>query len=106
MLKALGAVPVERNRGIDGFLRDFINGHPVSVRIQKEYEDIETAKRKLLSASKRKKCALMILVRTKRDGNYSFFDWADENLLVIDSYDLAINSWLESRGYSKVESLT
>lgn len=103
ILKALDAVPVERNSGIDGFLRSFIDGHPASVKIQKEDEDIETAKRKLIAASRSKKCAFMILVRTKRDGNYSFFDWTDENLLVIDSYDLTINTWLASRGVSKIE---
>jgi site-specific DNA-methyltransferase (adenine-specific) len=105
ILKALDAIPVERNNGIDGFLRDYIDGHPVSVRIQKEYEDIETAKRKLLSASKSKQCALMVLVRIKREKSHSFFDWTDENLLVIDSYDLTINSWLENRSHAKVESL-
>jgi site-specific DNA-methyltransferase (adenine-specific) len=104
ILKALNAIPVERNNGIDGFLRDYIKGKPVSVRIQKKYEDIETAKRKLLAASKTKQCALMILVRTWRDGNHSFFDWADENLLAIDSYDLTINSWFESHGHVKEET--
>lgn len=104
ILKSLNALPVERNNGIDGFLRDYIQGKPVSVRIQKESEDIETAKRKLLAASKTKQCGLMILVRTRRDGNHSFFDWADENLLVIDSYDLTIGSWFASHGYAKTET--
>jgi len=99
ILKALDAIPVERNSGIDGFLREYINGQPVSVRIQKEYEDIEAARRKLIVASKTKKCALMILVQTKKGKSHSLFDWADENLLVIDSYDLIINSWFESLGH-------
>lgn len=99
ILKALDAVPVERNSGIDGFLREFINGHPVSIRIQKESEDIETARRKLIMASKSKKCSMMILVRTKAENNLRFFDYTNDNVLVIDAYDLIINSWLEKHNY-------
>lgn len=99
ILKALDAVPVERNSGIDGFLREFINGHPVSIRIQKESEDIETARRKLMTASKSKKCSMMILVRTRAENNLRFFDYTDDNLLIIDAYDLIINSWLEKHNH-------
>ena len=94
ILKALDAVPVERNSGIDGFLRSYVEGHPVAVRIQKADEDLEMAKRKLMAAGKIKQCARMILVRTHRNGDYSLFDWTDENVLVIDAYDVAIETWL------------
>jgi len=104
ILTALDAIPVERNSGIDGFLKHFVDGHPVSVRIQKVGEDIETAKRKLLVASKSKQCTLMILVKTQTTGEHSLFAWEDENLLVIDSYDLTISKWLEEHISSKVNS--
>ena len=94
ILKALDAVPVERNSGIDGFLRSYVESHPVAVRIQKADEDLEMAKRKLMAAGKIKQCARMILVRTHRNGDYSLFDWTDENVLVIDAYDVAIETWL------------
>ena len=94
ILKALDAVPVERNSGIDGILRSYVEGHPVAVRIQKADEDLELAKRKLMAAGKTKQCARMILVRTHRNGDYSLFDWTDENVLVIDAYDVAIETWL------------
>jgi site-specific DNA-methyltransferase (adenine-specific) len=94
ILKALDAVPVERNSGIDGILRSYVEGHPVAVRIQKADEDLEVAKRKLMAAGKTKQCARMILVRTHRNGDYSLFDWTDENVLVIDAYDVAIETWL------------
>jgi site-specific DNA-methyltransferase (adenine-specific) len=97
ILKALDAVPVERNSGIDGFLRDFVDGFPVAVRVQKEHEDIEAAKRKLLAASKTKQCKFMILVRTRQDEDLSFFHWQDDNVLVIDAYDLTISLWLQNR---------
>jgi len=104
ILKALDAIPVERNSGIDGFLKYFVDGQPVSVRIQKEGEDIEVAKRKLLAASKTKRCAFMILVRTQRGNGGSFFAWEDDNLLVVDSYDLAISTWLQSRQHPQPDS--
>jgi site-specific DNA-methyltransferase (adenine-specific) len=98
ILKALDAIPVERNGGIDGFLRSYVDGHPVAVRIQKADEDLETAKRKLMAAGKTKQCARMILVRTRRNGDYSLFEWTDENVLVLDVYDVTIGAWLEGRG--------
>lgn len=93
ILKMLDALPVERNNGIDGFLRDYVEGFPVSVRIQKEFEDLETAKRKLIEASLSKNCSYMILVRTNSIEN-SLFQTTDERLLVIDSLDFILkNRW-------------
>lgn len=105
ILKTLEAIPVERNNGIDGFLKSYVNGRPVAVRIQKSGEDIEDAKSKLIAASKSKKCALMILVRTHRQSDYLFAPEGDENLLIIDSYDLLIENWLQNHKYSEVEAI-
>jgi site-specific DNA-methyltransferase (adenine-specific) len=96
-LKAIGAIPVERNNGIDGFLKFYVNNRPVAVRIQKQGESIEIAKRKLIAASKTKNCELMILVRTQKDIERSFFDdWNDDNLLMIDAHDLVISDWIHT----------
>lgn len=96
ILEAIDAVPVERNSGIDGFLRFQIDGFPIAVRIQKKDEDIETAKRKLISASKAKQCRLMILIRTNRRHEALFpTEIGDDRLLVIDSYDLMVENWLQ-----------
>ncbi len=101
ILRALDAVPVERNSGIDGFLRFHIDDRPVSVRIQKEHEDIEDAERKLIKASESKNCSVMILVRTHRQSARLFeSEVMSSNLMVIDSYDLLIDTWLEDHGYS------
>lgn len=102
ILRALNAVPVERNSGIDGFLKFHINDHPVSIRIQKRDEDVESAKQKLIKASQSKNCTVMILVRTHRQIERLFAPEADNsNVILIDAYDLMIGEWLESRGYSK-----
>ena len=102
ILKAVDAVPVERNSGIDGFLKAYVNDLPVAVRIQKPGESLEIAKRKLIAASKTKNCELMILVRTQKDAGQSFFDgnWNDDNLLVVDAYDLVIGDWMRAKRVS------
>jgi site-specific DNA-methyltransferase (adenine-specific) len=104
ILKAIDAVPVERNSGIDGFLKVHVDGRPVSVRIQKQGEPIEISKRKLLNASKTKNCELMILIRTQKDSEHSLFNWNDVNVLVVDSHDLLIKEWIAGFGNKVVEN--
>ncbi|MBI5290506.1 MAG: site-specific DNA-methyltransferase [Chloroflexi bacterium] len=107
ILKAISAVPVERNNGIDGFLKFHVNGRPVSIRIQKRDEDIESAKQRLIQASRSKNCSVMILVRTHRQSERLFAPEADDsNVVVVDAYDLMIDEWLENRGYSKPQLST
>lgn len=96
ILKVLDAMPVERNNGIDGFLKTYINDRPVSVRIQKTYEDLETAKQKLIKASQSKNCSLMILIRTHQQRERLFAsDSDDDRVLVMDAYDFVIERWLD-----------
>ncbi len=96
ILKIMDALPVERNSGIDGFLREYVEGRPVSVRIQKDVEDLETAKRKLIEASLSKNCSFMILVRTNSVEN-SLFQTDDERLLIIDSLDFILKKNLSQK---------
>ncbi|MDX9992519.1 MAG: site-specific DNA-methyltransferase [Anaerolineales bacterium] len=104
ILKAIDAVPVERNSGIDGFLKVYVDSYPVSVKIQKKGESIEISKRKLINASKTKNCKLMILVKTQKESDNALFSWNDENVLVIDSYDLQIKNWIDEQN-EKAKSL-
>ncbi len=99
LLESIDAVPVQRNKGIDGFLRQHVAGKPVSVKIQKPDESLEEAKRKLVAASRTKQCVLKILVRTNRISEQSFLpDPAveDDDLLVVDAYNLLIADWIDS----------
>jgi site-specific DNA-methyltransferase (adenine-specific) len=104
ILKSLNAVPVERNNGIDGFLKFYINDSPVSIRIQKDDEDLESAKQKLIKASQSKKCKVMILVRTHQRSERLFsLGLDDSSVIIIDSYDLIIDKWLQQQqGYSNL----
>lgn len=99
LLKALDAVPVERNSGINGFL--FIDDQPIPVRIQKDDEDIATARQKLKAASRARQCSSMILIRTRAENNLCLFETEDDDVLIIDAYDLTIRSWLHKRKYRK-----
>jgi site-specific DNA-methyltransferase (adenine-specific) len=83
ILKTIDAIPVERNNGIDGFLKFYVNERPVAIRIQKKSEDLESAKRKLISASESKNCSLMILIRTQRDNPIPLFPLEADNENII-----------------------
>lgn len=98
ILKSINATPVQRNSGIDGFLDEFVNDRPVSVKIQKEDETLEEATSKLCKSSKTKKCIYMILIRTHMD-YINTFDYSSypSNLFIIDAYDLVIKDILEQQ---------
>lgn len=101
ILRSIDAVPVQRNKGIDGFLKEYYNDKPISVRIQKKNEPLNEAKRNLVNASKRKQCSLMILIRTQIDDLYEDPLVEDENnsttLLIVDSYDIKIRNWIKQK---------
>jgi site-specific DNA-methyltransferase (adenine-specific) len=101
LLKTMKALPVQRNKGIDGFLQAHYKGGQVAVRIQKPNESLQVAKHKLITACQTKKCTLMILVRTNLIEELTFFEdnRDEENLIVLDSYDLIIDERLKSADY-------
>lgn len=74
ILKSIEAIPVQRNNGIDGFLKAHFEGKPVPVKIQTKNETIEDTIEKLERASKRKGYSLKIVIQTKEDiGNSRLF---------------------------------
>ena len=96
ILKHFQAVPVQRNSGIDGFLKEYIDGQPVSIKIQKEDESFEDALSKMIKAGTIKKCCFMVLVRTHMDEQREFlYHNVPENVIVIDSYELQNELLLE-----------
>ncbi len=98
ILKSINATPVQRNSGIDGFLDEYIEGRPVSVKIQKEQETLDEAVNRLCKSSKTKKCIYMILIRTHLD-MFDMHQYSDypNNLFIIDAYDLTIKDMLEGK---------
>lgn len=67
ILKTLDATPVQRNSGIDGFLKVHYNGKPVPVKIQKENETINDCLKKLDKSSKNKGYELRIIYQTHEE---------------------------------------
>ena len=97
ILQCLNAIPVQRNSGIDGFLKDYICDRPVSVKIQREDETLDEAVSKLSKSSKVKQCSFMILVRTHIDYlNVFDFDTVSDNMRIIDSYEVEMDILMES----------
>lgn len=95
LLKSLGAIPVQRNSGIDGFFSEYLEGKPISIKIQREEETLDEAVFKLKKASKTKQCSFMILIRTHAD----IMELCDltsipHNMKIIDCYEMQIDNAL------------
>jgi site-specific DNA-methyltransferase (adenine-specific) len=102
LLDTMNALVVERNNGLDGFLKVHYLDAPVAIRIQKENESLEETRRQLLKASVTKGCILKILVRThaaayQEQTIYDNPEIIDTNLLIIDSNELLIQEWLREK---------
>ena len=66
-LQGLDFLPVQRNAGIDAFLKTPLGGAMVPIRVQRASETIADAASKLASAAKSKNSPRAILVRTTLD---------------------------------------
>ena len=102
LLETMNALVVERNNGLDGFLKVHYLDAPVAIRIQKENESLEETRRQLLKASVTKGCILKILVRThtveyQEQTIHENPEVIDSNLLIIDSNELLIQEWLREK---------
>ncbi len=62
ILKLIGAIPVQRNKGIDGFLSVAGMVRPIPIKIQDKNESIEEALFSLIKASEKNKFSIKILV--------------------------------------------
>ncbi len=79
LLKSIEAIPVQRNSGIDGFLKEYFEGKPVPVKIQSEFESLNDAKEKLERSCKRKGYKLKVLIQTKKEiGSDRLFDFPSD----------------------------
>lgn len=96
ILENINAFPVQRNLGIDGFLKEHYDGTPVPVKIQGEGETIEDAIEKLSKASKGKNYAMKIVVQTKEHGASRLFDFQTD-IKIIKSLDLQVSQMLKEQ---------
>ncbi len=82
ILQNINAFPVQRNGGIDGFLKDHFEGMPVPVKIQGEYETLEDAIEKLEKASNGKDYRMKILIQTRETGISRLFGFESDVTIV------------------------
>lgn len=87
ILQNINAIPVQRNSGIDGFLKEQINGNPVPVKIQGDYETLEDAIEKLEKASIGKGYDYKIVIQTRESGASRLFGF-ESDVEVIKSLEL------------------
>lgn len=87
ILQNINAFPVQRNSGIDGFLKDHFEGMPVPVKIQGENETIEDAIEKLEKASLGKDYKMKILIQTRETGISRLFGF-DYDVTIVKSLEL------------------
>ncbi len=82
ILQNINAFPVQRNTGIDGFLKEHFDGAPVPIKIQSEYETIEDAIEKLESASIGKNYTIKIVIQTKESYISRLFDFQSDVVVI------------------------
>lgn len=87
---------VQRNKGIDAFLKKHYLGAPVAIKIQKQTESIQEAISLLYAAGIKKRCSFTILIR--QNAEISLLEsMIPANMIVIDSNRLEVEQNLESR---------
>jgi site-specific DNA-methyltransferase (adenine-specific) len=94
VLQNINAFPVQRNSGIDGFLKEHFKGMPVPVKIQGEYETVEDAIEKLEKASCSKDYKMKILIQTRETGMSRLFNF-ESDVTIIKSLELQTKELLK-----------
>ena len=90
ILKAIGAIPVQRNTGIDGFILNKENNQNIAIKIQKNTEELYEAQKKLAEASKVKECNYKVLIKTHDSLTQQqnlFNDEKVKDIIVLDTYE-------------------
>jgi len=95
ILASLEAIPVQRNSGIDGFLRTHQGGQVIPIKIQAHYESLYEAENKLVQAARKRKCQYMILIRTHNNYGQITPGKTERNevLFTVDSLELSVANW-------------
>jgi len=99
ILKSINAIPVYRNTGIDGFLKEMNDEKPIPIKIQKASETLDEAKRKLISAAKVKLSNFVVLLTNQNCDNQevSLTEEFGIKLLLIPKYECHIKDALNGK---------
>ena len=83
---------VQRNRGIDAFLKKHYNDAPVAIKIQKDSESLSESITLLKDAGLKKNCSFLILIAKTADDSVC----VPENMIILSEYNSAIKQFLSS----------
>lgn len=87
ILNAIEAEPVQRNKGIDGFLKIKNQIRPIPIRIQRKEETLNVAKNLLLKAREKNGFKLAVLLKTNdltESTLFSFPEKLNDDLFVVE----------------------
>jgi len=91
LLQGTDFVPVQRNAGIDAFIKIAGESSLVPVRVQRQDEALSEAAHKLYRAGKSKNAMRSILIRTHDDTKLLFATPIPESIIVVDAPTFQIN---------------
>ena len=102
ILKQFDCDIVQRNKGIDAFLKKYYLNAPVALKIQKKAETFQEASQLLLAAAMKKKCSFMVLITYETD-------WQEEaellppNLIVLSRYETQLEHIMKKKMLRQVQ---
>lgn len=94
ILKQFDCDIVQRNKGIDAFLKKYYLDAPVAIKIKKESESITEAIKLLKTAGKKKKCSFTILIA---DDSIFLEEIVPENMVIMKRYDVEAQHQIEEK---------
>lgn len=89
ILNSIGAIPVQRNSGIDGFILNKEKNEKIAIKIQKNTEELNEAKKKLITAASLKGCNYKVLIKTNdniEQQNLFSNNIEEDDVFVIETY--------------------
>lgn len=87
---------VQRNKGIDAFLKKYYLGHPVAIKLQKENESLSEAIQLLKNAAQKKKCSFSVLITNASEQLKETND-TPSNMIVLQRYQTQLMAQLNER---------
>ena len=96
ILKQFDCVVVQRNKGIDAFLKKYYLDAPVAIKIQKDDESFSDTVKALYRAGMKKNCSFMILITKENDWQNKEYN-IPINVIVLNTYETQFNEIIERK---------
>lgn len=86
---------VQRNKGIDAFLKKYYNDSPVAIKIKKETETLQESIELLNNAGIKKKCSFTVLIVNKKDEHEISTLKIPHNMIILCELDSLLDGCIE-----------